>query len=187
MTGTSLRWFSSRECLCDCWNSSIMFFTEAPSLPSSNQNTRSMLYGSCRPTFKQSGIMAVLHVNTTPLLLHCHVHPHCVWPSCFHITQSGLEANRKRNSCVQTLCDTEWRWATHILMELELHPSYLLPASSYFWTEDYFPCSVTEKGRITFFKFHNVAYTINNLYWHKTFVGKNTISSTCISAADQCR
>lgn len=49
MTGTSLRWFSGREILCDCWNSSIMFFTVAPSLSSRSQNTLSMLYGSYEP------------------------------------------------------------------------------------------------------------------------------------------
>ena len=49
MTGTSLWWFSVRVCLCVCWNSSIMFFTEAPSLFNRSQNTRSMLYGSYGP------------------------------------------------------------------------------------------------------------------------------------------
>lgn len=52
MTGTSLRWFSGKETRCECWNSSIIFFTVVPSLSSSSQNTRSMLYGSYQPRSK---------------------------------------------------------------------------------------------------------------------------------------
>lgn len=82
---------------------------------------------------------------------------HTVWPG-------GKQEGTVAFKLFYLLCETEWRWATHVLIELEFHPSYLLPALSYFWTADYHPCSVTEKGKVTFFKFYNVVYTINDLY-----------------------
>lgn len=105
---------------------------------------------------------------------------HTVWPG-------GKQEKEQlcSNSFTYFVIQSDDGLHTFTRIELELHPSYLLPASSYFSTGDYLPCSVTEKGKITSFKFHNVVYTISDLYWHKTFVGENTISSTCVSAADQ--
>lgn len=120
--GTSLRCSSDSEWRCERWNSSIMALTEAPSLPSRSQNTRSMLYGSWGATANISQqnhwLNPQLIINTTE---EGGAFTEPGFRTCLHEPEPWPEPAKRRSTDMITNVHTCTHTHTHPFTHTDAH------------------------------------------------------------------